>query len=91
MTARSLASLAEDGFVLGDALADLLQLVEQLVDGELREAIELQFEDGVDLAKGEAFFFVRQTLAVEVEDDRSCPCPRRRDFRGLRRASRNRE
>ncbi len=59
----------QDGFVLGDLLAHLLQLVEQFVDGELREAVELQFEDGVDLAEGEAFFFVRQALAVQVDDD----------------------
>ena len=37
-----------------------LQFVEQLVDGELGEAIELEFEDGVDLTKGEALFLVRQ-------------------------------
>ena len=39
----------EDGFVLGDVVADLAEFVEELVDGELGEAVELQFEDGVDL------------------------------------------
>ena len=39
----------EDGLVLGDVVADLAELVEELVDGELGEAVELQFEDGVDL------------------------------------------
>ncbi len=39
----------EDGFVLGDAVADGAELVEELVDGELGEAVELQFEDGVNL------------------------------------------
>ena len=43
----------EDRFVLGDVVADFAQLVLQLVDGELGEAIELQFEDGVDLAVAE--------------------------------------
>ncbi len=43
----------EDGLVLGDVVADFGQLVEQLVDGELGEAVELQFEDGVDLAVAE--------------------------------------
>jgi len=31
----------------------LAELVEELVDGELGEAVELQFEDGVDLLVGE--------------------------------------
>ena len=59
----------QDRFVLGDLFAHLLQFVEQLVDGELRQPVELQFEDGVDLAQREAFFLVRQPLAVEVDDD----------------------
>ncbi len=59
----------QDRLVLIDALADLLQLVQQLVDGELRQAIELQLEDGVDLAQREALFLVRQVFAVQVEDD----------------------
>ncbi len=59
----------QDRFVLGDALAHLLEFVEQFVDGELREAIELQFEDGVDLAQREALLFVRQAFAVQVDDD----------------------
>jgi len=43
----------EDGLVLGDGVADGAQLVEQLVDGELGEAVQLQFQDGVDLLEGE--------------------------------------
>ncbi len=59
----------QDGFVLGDALAHLLQFIQQFVDGELRQAVELQFENGVDLAQREALFFVRQPLAVQADDD----------------------
>ena len=43
----------EDGLVLGDVVADLGELFEELVDGELSESVELQFEDGVDLAVAE--------------------------------------
>ena len=43
----------EDGLVVGDVVADLGEFVEDLVDGELGEAVELQFEDGVDLAVAE--------------------------------------
>ncbi len=39
--------------VLGDVVADHAELVEELVDGELGEAVELEFEDGVDLAVAE--------------------------------------
>ena len=49
MTLRSFACGGEDGLVLGDVVADVAELVEELVDGELGEAVELQFEDGVDL------------------------------------------
>jgi len=43
----------EDGFVLGDVVADRAEFVEELVDGELGEAVELEFEDRVDLAIAE--------------------------------------
>ncbi len=43
----------EDGLELGDVVADGGELVEELVDGELGEAVELQLEDGVDLLVGE--------------------------------------
>ena len=43
----------EDGFVLGDGVADGAEFVEELVDGELGEAVELQLEDGVDLLERE--------------------------------------
>ena len=39
----------QDGFVLGDVFADDAEFFEQLVHGELGQAVELQFEDGVDL------------------------------------------
>ena len=60
----------QNRFVFGDLLAKLLQLVEQFIDGELRRPVELQFEDGVDLAEREAFFLVWQPLAAQVDDDR---------------------
>ena len=59
----------EDGFVLGDAVADLGEFAEQLVNGELGEAVKLQFEDGVDLAQGEAALLGAQPFAVEGDDD----------------------
>ena len=61
MTPRSFFSDAEDRFVLGDVLADILQLFENFVDGELRQAIELQFEDGVGLAST-----VKRLLRIEL-------------------------
>jgi hypothetical protein len=51
--AAELGLRGEDGFVLGDGVADGAELVEQLVDGELGEAVELQLEDGVDLLERE--------------------------------------
>ena len=51
MTLRSFLSLPRMDFVLGDLFADFAQFVEDFVDRELGEAIELQFEDGVDLAE----------------------------------------
>ncbi len=44
---------AEDALVLGDVFADLGEFAEELVDGELGEAVELELEDGVDLAERE--------------------------------------
>src|SRR6266478_151241 len=44
----------EDLFQLGDVLADGIQFLDDFVDGELREAVELQLEDGVDLDGSEA-------------------------------------
>ena len=41
----------QDGLVLGDVVADLGEFAEELVDGELGEAVELELEDGVDLAE----------------------------------------
>jgi hypothetical protein len=51
--AAELFLAGEDGLVLGDVVADGAELVEELVDGELGEAVELQLEDGVDLAVAE--------------------------------------
>ena len=39
---------------LGDALADLREFLEDFVDGKLRQAVQLQFEDGVNLDVAEA-------------------------------------
>ena len=44
----------ENFFQLGDQLADGFQFLENFVDGELRQAVQLQFEDGVDLDGSEA-------------------------------------
>src|SRR5271156_2959915 len=56
---------AEDFTQLGDLFADLFQLGENVVNGKLGEAVQLQFEDGVNLRKakaddfrGHAIFFV---------------------------------
>ena len=43
----------QDRFEFGDVFADGAEFVEDLVDGELGEAVELQFEDSVDLLVGE--------------------------------------
>ena len=59
----------QDRLVLGNPFANLLQLFQQFVDGKLRKAVELQFENGVNLAEGETLFLVRQPLAIEVEDN----------------------
>ena len=53
----------------------MLEFGEELVDGELREAIELQLEDGVDLAEREAFFFSGQALAIERDDNLAALAP----------------
>ncbi len=53
MTARSFCAEDEDGLVLGDVVADLGEFAEELVNGELGEAVELELEDGVDLAERE--------------------------------------
>ena len=47
--AAQLFLAAQDSFVLGDAVAHFLQLADDLVDGEAREAVQLQFQDGVGL------------------------------------------
>ena len=39
----------EDRLQFGDAVADLREFLEDFVDGELSEAMQLQFEDRVDL------------------------------------------
>ena len=60
----------EDRFVLGDASSDLAEFLEDLVDRELREAIELQLEDGVDLLRGEAVLVASPRRSpIEVDDD----------------------
>ena len=66
---------AQDLFVLGDLGADLLQLVQELVDGELGEAIELQFENGVDLAQSEAALLVARRRSRSSLMTISVPLP----------------
>ena len=68
---------AENGFVFGDVVADLLQLVGDFVDGKLGQAMQLQFEDGVGLPGGEGLFGIElgsaaggvdvDLLAAEIE------------------------
>ena len=89
--AAQLGVAGQDRFVLGNLFANLAELFQNLVDRELGEAIELQFEDGVNLAEREAALFACQALAVEVDDDRQCLCPMRTDSRGHRRATAIRE
>src|SRR5271156_302776 len=64
---------AEDFAQLGDLFADLFQLGENVVNGKLREAVQLQFEDGVNLRKaeaddfrGHAVFFVDEFYAGDA-------------------------
>ncbi len=54
MTRFQLLVAGEDGVQFGDALADLREFLEDFVDGKAREAVQLQFEDGVDLDVAEA-------------------------------------
>jgi hypothetical protein len=46
----------ENGFVVFDAAADFFQLVGNFVDGKFGEAVQLQFENGFGLARGERLF-----------------------------------
>ena len=65
----------QDRFVLGDPLAHLLQFVQNLVDGELGQAIELQFENGVDLAQREAALFAAAAARGRALMTISLPLP----------------
>ena len=75
MTSRSFLSLARIDSYSAIFVADLAEFFEDFVDGELGEAIELQFEDGVDLAQREAALFAGQALAVELDDDLGALAP----------------
>src|SRR5271157_1303602 len=46
----------EDGFVVFDSSADFFQLVGNFVDGKLGETVQLEFENGFSLARGERLF-----------------------------------
>ncbi len=59
----------QDRFVLRDLLANLAKLAQDFVHRELREAIELQFEDRIHLPQREALFFKREPFAVELDDN----------------------
>ena len=54
MTLFSFFSLARMDMQFGDALADLREFLEDFVHGKLRQAVQLQFEDGVNLDVAEA-------------------------------------
>src|SRR3984957_19317320 len=63
----------EDFAQLGDLFADFLQLGEDVVNGKLSEAVQLQFEDGINLRKAEAddfrghgVFFVDELYAGDA-------------------------
>jgi hypothetical protein len=60
---------AQDSLVLIDARTDFSEFLEQLIDRELGQAVELQLEDGVDLAKRESLFFVDELFPAQVDDD----------------------
>ena len=60
---------AEDLFVLGDFFPNLAEFVEDFVDRELGEAIELQFEDGIDLAQRKAALFALLALLRRARPD----------------------
>jgi len=65
----------QDQFVFGDANANLAQFLKNFVDRELRQAIELQFKNGVDLLVGQAAFFTGQAFAIEIDDDLGALAP----------------
>ena len=58
MTARSFFSLPRISSYSAIFARISLEFFQEFVNGKLGEAIELQFEDGVDLAQGEAALFV---------------------------------
>src|ERR1019366_2871633 len=61
---------AEDGFVFRDVVADFLQLVGNFIDRKFRQAMQLQFEDGIGLAGGEGLFGIelgRAARGVDVD------------------------
>ena len=91
MTARSFFSLPRIASYSAIFSRISRQLFQQLVDGELREAVELQFEDGVDLPQGEAVFLAAAGLAVERDDDLVALAPRVQVFASLQRGSPMRE
>jgi len=80
----------QDRLVLGNPLTHLLQFGQQLVDGELRQPVELQFENRVDLPERQALFFVRQPVRSRVMTI-SLPLPHAYRFREPRPWSPKRE
>src|ERR1039458_2913929 len=59
---------SENRFVLGNRLAHLLQLVGNFVDRELGQAMQLQFEYGVGLLRGERLFGIQLRSASSGVD-----------------------
>ena len=76
--AAQLLLAAENGFVLGDAAANFRQLFQDFVDRQARQAVQLQFEDGVGLHRVERTRQRRGHHALQRSRLSCVPClPRR--------------
>src|SRR5277367_4864618 len=68
--AAQLLFRGQNRFILGDVLADLRELLQQLVDRELRQSVELQFEHGIDLPVAHPRNDVQiGRVLIEIDDD----------------------
>src|SRR5579872_177882 len=59
---------AENGFVLGDVVADFFQLVRNFIDRKFGQAMQLQFEDGIGLLGSERLFGIELGSAARGVD-----------------------
>ena len=68
-TPRSFGLRRQNGFVLGNALPHFDQFLDDLIGRKLGEAVELQFENGVDLPVAQAALALRpgDDAGVELE------------------------